>query len=306
VAAPPLEAEGLRKSLGGRLVVSDVSFSLAPGEVFGFLGPNGAGKTTTIRLLTGLARPDAGTVRVGGTDLHEDFEEAMRGVGALVETPDLYPYLTGRENLEHFGRMIGGVDGSRIEAVADLVQLGHRLDDRLAIYSLGMRQRLGLAQALLGEPRVLILDEPANGLDPAGIREIRELIRALARDRGLAIFVSSHLLAEVRLMCDRVAIIHRGRILAVEAIDELLRRGTGRVRFRVRPQGLAAEVLGRRRSSAPPDLLDEGWIAASVEPGDVPQVLQTLVDSGVDVFAVEPEMRTLEDLFLEMTGGETV
>jgi ABC-2 type transport system ATP-binding protein len=287
-------------------VVSDVSFSLSSGEVFGFLGPNGAGKTTTIRLLTGLARPDAGSVRVEGIDLHADFEGAMRRVGALVETPDLYPYLTGRENLEHFARMTGNVDRSSIRAVADLVQLGHRLDDRLAIYSLGMRQRLGLAQALLGAPRVLILDEPANGLDPAGIREIRELLRALARDRGLAIFVSSHLLAEVRLMCDRVAIIHRGKILAVESIEELLRRGTGRVRFRVRPQGLAVEVLGRARAAAPPETLDEGWVAASLEPDAVPQALQALVDAGVDVFAVEPEMRTLEDLFLEMTGGETV
>ncbi|HEX7706999.1 MAG TPA: ABC transporter ATP-binding protein, partial [Thermoanaerobaculia bacterium] len=202
-----LSASHLTKVIGPRTIVDDVSFELRPGEVFGFLGPNGAGKTTTIRMLVGLIRPTKGEVTICGYDIRRDFEAAMRCVGCIVETPDLYRFMTGRENLEHFARMLG-VAATEIERVAALVNLSHRLEQRVGTYSLGMRQRLGIAQAMLGSPKVLILDEPANGLDPAGIREIRELLRRLAGERELAVFVSSHLLAEIELMCDRVAIIH--------------------------------------------------------------------------------------------------
>ena len=180
-----LSAQNLTKRFGRREAVSDVSFDVRAGEVFGFLGPNGAGKTTTIRMLVGLARPDRGTVRIRGLDIVSRFEEAMAHVGCIVESPDLYRYLTGRENLLHFARMIGRGAAERIEELADLVALSERLDEKVSTYSLGMRQRLGIAQALLGNPGVLILDEPANGLDPAGIREIRHLVRSLARERGM-------------------------------------------------------------------------------------------------------------------------
>src|SRR5688572_10928123 len=194
-----LTATNLTKIIGDRTIVEDVSFDLRPGEVFGFLGPNGAGKTTTIRMLVGLIRPTSGTVTVCGYDVRRQFEQAMRCIGCIVENPDLYRFMTGRENLEHFARMLR-VGDAEIERVASLVNLSHRLQHRVGTYSLGMRQRLGIAQAMLGSPRVLILDEPANGLDPAGIREVRELLRNLATERGLAVFVSSHLLGEVELM----------------------------------------------------------------------------------------------------------
>src|SRR5438876_1378851 len=210
--SPALVAASLTKVIGKRTIVDSVSFELRPGEVFGFLGPNGAGKTTTIRMLVGLIRPTSGRVTICGYDVRRDFEAAMRCVGCIVENPDLYRFMTGRENLQHFARMLGAGDGE-IERVAALVSLAHRLDQRVGTYSLGMRQRLGIAQAMLGSPRVLILDEPANGLDPAGIREIRELLRHLAEERRMSVFVSSHLLAEVEPMCDRVAIIHEVRIL---------------------------------------------------------------------------------------------
>src|SRR6185503_14002274 len=218
---PALVARGLTKVIGDRTIVEDVSFELFPGEVFGFLGPNGAGKTTTIRMLVGLIKPTAGRIEICGHDLARDFERALRCVGCIVENPDLYRFMTGRENLEHFARMLG-VGDDEIERVASLVNLEHRLEQRVGTYSLGMRQRLGVAQAMLGSPRVLILDEPANGLDPAGIREIRELLRALAAEREMAVFISSHLLSEIELICDRVAIIHRGQLLKTGSVRELI------------------------------------------------------------------------------------
>src|SRR5437868_5868433 len=216
-----LSARNLTKVIGNRTIVDSVSFDLNAGEVFGFLGPNGAGKTTTIRMLVGLIRPTAGSVTICGHDLRRQFEQAMRCIGCIVENPDLYRFMTGCENLQHFARMLGASDGD-VERVAGLVSLSHRLEQRVGTYSLGMRQRLGIAQAMLGSPKVLILDEPANGLDPAGIREIRELLRRLAEEQRMSVFVSSHLLAEVELMCDRVAIIHHGRILREGSVEELI------------------------------------------------------------------------------------
>ena len=267
-----LAATNLTKVIGHRTIVDDVSFELRPGEVFGFLGPNGAGKTTTIRMLVGLIRPTHGTVTICGYDIRRDFEKAMRCIGCIVENPDLYRFMTGRENLEHFARMLG-VNHDEIERVAALVNLSHRLDQRVGTYSLGMRQRLGIAQALLGNPRVLILDEPANGLDPAGIREIRELLRALAAERGMAVFISSHLLAEIELICDRVAIIHKGQILKTGTVQELI--SSRRV--------VEVHVDDADRASA---LLRQHGIEASIH--------------------AQQRMQTLEEMFLETTGGETV
>jgi ABC-2 type transport system ATP-binding protein len=220
-----LRAEHLAKSYGARQAVVDASFTLRKGEVFGFLGPNGAGKTTTIRMLVGLIRPTTGRVVVGGFDLVREREAALRRLGCIVESPDFYDYLTGRENLQHFARMIDAEASRRIDPLADMLHVRERLDDKVATYSLGMRQRLGIVQALLSDPTVLVLDEPANGLDPAGIRELRELLRRLADERGLAVFVSSHLLGEIERMCDRLAIVHRGRVLAEGSMADLTSSG---------------------------------------------------------------------------------
>jgi ABC-2 type transport system ATP-binding protein len=305
MAEPVLSAEHLTKSFGGRVAVSDVSFELGAGEVFGFLGPNGAGKTTTIRMLVGLARPDRGRVRIRGIDLARDFTRAMAHVGCIVESPDLYPYLTGRENLLHFARMLPDGAAARIPELARLVALEERLDDRVSTYSLGMRQRLGIAQALLGAPDLLILDEPANGLDPAGIREIRRLVRALAAERGMGVFVSSHLLSEVEQMCDRVAIIHRGRTLATGPVSELLSRSASGFRILARPAAKAAEVLGPMLAGLPEPDADEAFLVSAPAEA-IPGAVRALVEAGVEVFAVERRASTLEDVFLEVTGGETV
>jgi len=307
VAEVVLSAERLSKRFGRREAVSDVSFELYGGEVFGFLGPNGAGKTTTIRMLVGLARPDRGRIRIQGVDIAENFARAMSRVGCIVEAPDLYRYLSGRENLLHFARMLGGDAPARIPELARLVSLEDRLDDKVQTYSLGMRQRLGIAQALLGAPDLLILDEPANGLDPAGIREIRRLVRLLASERGISVFVSSHLLAEVEQMCDRVAIIHRGRTLAQGPVRELLVGGDGRVRLSVDPADRAMEVLRRRFPDAAPAREDgSDAVLARVSREDVPEAVALLSSEGVRIFAVERPRSSLEEVFLEVTGGETV
>ena len=303
-----LSAEHLTKRFGDREAVSDVSFDVHAGEVFGFLGPNGAGKTTTIRMLVGLARPDRGRVRIRGLDLAHDFRRAMGHVGCIVESPDLYRYLTGRENLVHFSRMLENGAKERIPELASLVSLTDRLDDRVSTYSLGMRQRLGIAQALLGNPDVLILDEPANGLDPAGIREMRRLIRRLAAERGIAVFVSSHLLSEVEQTCDRVAIIHRGRTLATGPVRELVDRvASDGLRLIVRPARRAAEVLAAfGAAEVGENSGEEGEVDARIPKESVPAALRALAAAGVDVFAVERSLASLEEVFLEVTGGETV
>jgi len=298
---PTLVANHLTKVIGDRTIVDSVSFQLYPGEVFGFLGPNGAGKTTTIRMLVGLIKPTAGSATVCGFDIRRDFEKAMRHVGCIVETPDLYRFMTGRENLEHFARMLGA-GAEEIERVAELVQLSHRLDQRVGTYSLGMRQRLGIAQALLGSPRLLILDEPANGLDPAGIREIRELLRELATERQMSVFVSSHLLGEIEMMCDRVAIIHHGRILRDGPVKELI-SSRQEMEFRVGDVERAAQIVQEKGFEFRADT-DRLWI--SIDENDAPSLVAALTAGGIAVFHAHRRVETLEEMFLQATGGETV
>jgi ABC-2 type transport system ATP-binding protein len=298
---PTLTASNLTKTIGHKTIVDSVSFELQQGEIFGFLGPNGAGKTTTIRMLVGLIRPTAGSVRICGYDIQRDFEDAMRCVGCIVENPDLYRFMTGRENLEHFARMLR-VSSSEIERVAEAVSLAHRLEQRVGTYSLGMRQRLGIAQALLGDPRLLILDEPANGLDPAGIREIRELLRRLASEQQMSIFISSHLLAEIELTCDRVAIIHKGHILREGTVRDLI---SSRRDMEVRVDDVArASAIARERNLTFRTDGDRIWLA--MEEADAPPLLAALAEAGVKIFHAQRRTQSLEEMFLEATGGETV
>jgi ABC-2 type transport system ATP-binding protein len=299
--SPTLTATSLTKIIGDKTIVDNVSFELQRGEIFGFLGPNGAGKTTTIRMLVGLIKPTSGNVTICGFDQRQQFEDAMRCVGCIVENPDLYRFMTGRENLEHFARMLG-VRRTEIERVAELVSLAHRLDQRVGTYSLGMRQRLGIAQALLGDPKLLILDEPANGLDPAGIREIRELLRRLAGERQMSIFISSHLLAEIELTCDRVAIIHKGRILRAGSVRELI-SSRREMEVRVDDVARAAAIAAERNL---PYRTDDDRIWIAIEEADAPPLISALVDAGINVFHAQRRTQSLEEMFLEATGGESV
>lgn len=302
MTAPILVARSLTKKIGEKTIVAGVSFEIAPGEVFGFLGPNGAGKTTTIRMLVGLIRPTTGQVTICGHDVEREFEQAMRNVGCIVETPDLYRFMSGRENLEHFARMRRGVGEADIARVAELAMLSHRLEDKVRTYSLGMRQRLGIAVALLSRPKLLILDEPANGLDPAGIREMRNLLRRLSSEEGLAVFVSSHLLAEVELMCDRVAIIHRGTILETSPVQGLHAHAP-EMDFRVDD---TARALALVSSMGHPVASDGTTLSIEITEDEAPDVVARLAAEGIRIFHAQRRIRTLEERFLEATGGETV
>lgn len=299
---PVLLASRLSKKFGRRTVVEDVSLEVHAGEIVGFLGPNGAGKTTTIRMLVGLIHPSSGSVRIAGHDIHREPEEALRQVGCIVESPDLYKFLSGRENLEHFARMMDGIESDEIERVGRVVGLSHRLDDKVKTYSLGMRQRLGIAQALLGRPRLLILDEPANGLDPAGIREMRQLLRSFAREEGLGILVSSHLLAEVEQMCDRVTIIHRGRVINSGRVADLVAHGA-LWRLQVDRPDRAAEIL---RAVGVESTRNDGWLEFDADREQIPGMIEALVAGGLGVTAVHPHAGTLEERFLDETHGESV
>src|SRR2546429_5255926 len=267
-----LATRALSKAYGRRLAVDTLDLEVSRGEVFGFLGPNGAGKTTTIRMLLGLVRPTSGSVEILGQPVSADARVLTR-VGALIETPALYGYLSGRSNLRAFALPLGGVPGRRLDEILDLVGLRDRQRDRVRRYSLGMKQRLGVAVALLHDPELLVLDEPANGLDPAGIVEMRMLLRRLA-DAGRAIFVSSHALAEVQHVCDRVAIVNRGRLLAVSPVADLL-GGGGEFEVRVdRPE--TALALVRRYEWGRAARLAGGLLVTGSPPGpgrDPPHLL---------------------------------
>ena len=312
-----LAVRNVKKKIGGKWIIKGVSFDVRRGEVFGFLGPNGSGKTTTIRMLVGLIKPTEGTIEICGHDVQKKPTQALSHIGCIVENPELYPYLSGRENLEIFARMTPGVTEERIREVVDIVGLGQRIRDKVKTYSLGMRQRLGIAQALLGKPSLLILDEPTNGLDPLGIKEMREFIRSLA-DEGLSIFVSSHLLGEIEQMCDRVAIISRGTVIAVGEVDELLRQAGTMIVWDVEPADKALELFA---AADHVQLIGESvGNAIAEEDGpavghavvirtareNIPSLNEALSRAGVRVYGIQAKNPTLEQLFLTMTEGENI
>ena len=291
-------ATGLTKRYrSGVVAVDGVDLEVHRGEVYGFLGPNGAGKTTTMRMLLGLIRPTVGTVRVLGEP--PGAPAGLARLGTLVESPGFYPYLSGRDNLRALARR-AGVGRSGVEAVLDVVDLAGRARDRFATYSLGMKQRLGVAAALLGEPELLVLDEPTNGLDPAGMADMRALVRRLG-DEGRAVLLSSHLLGEVQQVCDRVGIISGGRLIAESTVAEL--RGKASLVVAAQPVDIAhrcaVALLGADRVR-----VADGVLRLDVEPADSGRVNRELVTAGVDVSELRHDERSLEDVFLELTTSE--
>lgn len=309
-----LSVQQLKKKIGRKWIIHDVSFDVKEGEIFGFLGPNGAGKTTTIRMLVDLIKPTSGKIMVCGYDVNRDPEQGLRYVGAIVENPEMYSFLTGWENLEQFARMVPGIEEARIHEVVNIVGMSNRIHDKVKNYSLGMRQRLGIAQALLVRPKLLILDEPTNGLDPLGIKELRSFIRTLANE-GLAVFVSSHLLSEIQLMCDRVAIINNGKVLAVDDVSNLL---IGRNQYVVwmtnqpdKALAILKEQEGVRIVLETEGLLDEtallglpdDYIITEMDIDEIAGINRKLADAGIGIEGIQRVVPTLEQLFLEMTEG---
>ncbi|EGP2701580.1 ABC transporter ATP-binding protein [Listeria monocytogenes] len=295
-----LQVTNLHKKIRKREIIKGISFEVMPGEVFGFLGPNGAGKTTTIRMIVGLIKPTSGTILIGGKDIRKNFTEAMRGLGSIVENPEFYTFLTGQENLAYFARMDSSIKKERIQEVTELVGLEKRINDRVSTYSLGMRQRLGIAQALLSNPKLLILDEPTNGLDPSGIHEMRDFIRALARNEGISVLVSSHLLSEIELLCDRVAIMTDGTIIKTDQVAHLL-SSRAQLRWRVTPIEQAKAFL---ESVTEVEVDGEYLVTAMNE--ESAEWNEQLVAKGVKVHEIDKRKPSLEDLFLELTGGQSI
>lgn len=296
-----LLVQDLNKKIGKRQIIKDLSFEVNEGEVFGFLGPNGAGKTTTIRMLVGLIKPTSGTILIGGKDIRKNFTEAMKSLGCIVENPEFYPFLTGWENLAYFARMDRSIRPERLQEVAELVGMTARVHDRVSTYSLGMRQRLGIAQALLSNPKLLILDEPTNGLDPSGIREMRDFIRYLAKKEGISVLVSSHLLSEIQLLCDRVAIMTNGEIIATDDVDKLL-SDREKTRWRFEPMAKGAAILAEMTDVTEQD----GAYYTSFEADKLPVWNSRVVRAGVQVLEMQKITPSLEDLFIELTGGQGI
>lgn len=284
----------LTKRYGDRLAVSDVSLTVRSGEVYGFLGPNGAGKTTTLRMLLGLVRPTSGSATILG---HAPGETgATSRIGALVEGPGFYPYLSGRDNLRVMARYQGVSDRAADEAL-ERVDLAERGGDAFKSYSLGMKQRLGVASALLGEPDLLVLDEPTNGLDPAGMADMRKLVVDLAK-QGQTVLLSSHLLAEVQEICDRVGVIAHGRLLAESTVAEL--RGASTLLVRAHPIDLALSVSMQVAGDDAVQLVDDG-VRLELPQDRAPELARALVEAGADIHEIRPSERSLEDVFFEMT-----
>jgi ABC-type multidrug transport system ATPase subunit len=295
-----IEFEDVRVSYRTRrgvvTALAGLDLSVPEGGVFGFLGANGAGKTTAIRVAVGLLRGARGRVSVLGRNVPRDLAGAIDRIGALVEQPSFFANFTGRRNLELLGRT-RGIGPKRVDAVLTQVGLGARADTRYATYSLGMKQRLGVAAALMKDPELLILDEPANGLDPPGILEVRTLMRGLAAE-GRTVFVSSHILSEVEHACDRVAIVAHGKCIANGRVEELLRGATGRYRVRAN-DGRVPEVLARSGWTVNPDVDGAFVVDVGTAPSDM--VTRTLVEAGIFLSELTPVARSLEEVFLELT-----
>lgn len=296
---PLVRLLGVTKKISSKVLVDNVTLDIPSGQIFGFLGPNGAGKTTTIRMMVGLMSITQGDITIGGYSIRKNYEQAAAQIGAIVENPEMYKFLSGYNNLKHFARMMQGITKERIDEVVELVGLGNRIHEKVQTYSLGMRQRLGVAQALLHRPKLLILDEPTNGLDPQGIRELRDYLRRLTQEEGTTVFVSSHLLSEMELMCDTVGIIRHGKLIDIRQ----LRTAEGErvfeeTAFTVNDAEAAAELLQEFQAAARDHRIivrgDENMIA---------DINATLVGAGIRVYAIQPVTRSLEDQFLEMTGG---
>ena len=287
-----LEIKNVTKKYGRKKIIDDLSLKVEEGQVYGFLGPNGAGKTTTIKMIVGLISLDSGNILINNYDIKKDYKKAMENVGAIVENPDLYEYLTGMENIKIFAR-IHNVKKERIKEVVKLVGLEDRINDKVKKYSLGMKQRLGLAVVLLHAPKLLILDEPTNGLDPAGIKELRNLLKELAHKKKVAVFVSSHMLSEMQLMCDKIAIIDKGKIVKVDDVNKI---ESNLYSFIVSDIQKAQKIL----KDVCNNYIEEQNLIIKYDK-NVSDIVKLLIKNDVEVLSFGKKQDTIEQEFLKIT-----
>jgi len=297
-----LKCVDLHKKFGKKEILKGVSVDVNSGDILGFIGPNGAGKTTTIKLILGLQSITKGNVIINGYDIQKNFKKAIEHVGAIVENPDLYMYMSGYDNLKLIKNLYKNIDEKRIEEVIKLVGLEKRINDKVSKYSLGMRQRLGIAQAILHKPNLLILDEPTNGLDPEGIKEIRELLKKLAKEENMAIFISSHNLAELESLCNKVCIIKNGEIVETSNISDVKKVSKKECYiFETNNTEKVKKIISKETEK-----IDDKNIKIYTNKEEIPNIVKELVMKDILVYGVKEEIISLEDAFLKKTGGNVI
>ena len=295
-----LKCDKLNKSFGKKKILKDVSFELYEGDILGFIGPNGAGKTTTIKMILGLQNIDSGSVLINGYDIKKDFEKAILSVGTIVENPDLYMYLTGYENLKLVANMYKNIDKNRIDEVVKIVKLEQRINDKVSKYSLGMRQRLGIAQAILHKPNLLILDEPTNGLDPEGIKELREIIKNLALKENVGVLISSHNLSELESFCNKVVMIKNGKIIDKNNLSDVKKIEHSYI-IEVDNINNIKNIIGLDI-----EFISSNTFKVNIDKENIPLIIKKLVDNNINIYMVKEETISLEDAFLKKTGGNVI
>ena len=298
-----LRIENLTKTIKHKKILDSISVTVNSGEIVGFLGPNGAGKTTTIKMVMGLFSITGGKISICGHDVTTDFENAMKNVGGIVENPDLYKRMTGRENLEYFASMHDGITKENIDGIVELVKMSGRINDRVKTYSLGMCQRIGIAQALLHNPQLLVLDEPTNGLDPIGIKELRDMLKYLSKEAGVGVFISSHLLSEMELMCDRICIIDNGVIIGEKDIHQEEETEGEPIYQYSFVTGDNVKTLAYFKSLQANCEIENGGVNLVMTRSQIPDIIAKLVQDGIQIYAVNQKHRTLEQEFISMTTG---
>lgn len=292
-----LKCENINKKFGKKQILKNVSLEVNEGDILGFIGPNGAGKTTTIKMILGLQSIDSGNVYINGYNIKKDFAKAIERVGGVVENPDLYMYLTGYENLKLISNLYKNISKERINEVVDLVKLNVRINDKVSKYSLGMRQRLGIAAALINKPNLLILDEPTNGLDPEGIKELRDILKELALKENVGIIVSSHNLSELESFCNKIVIIKNGEIVETNDLTN----------FKKVEESYIVEVDDISKiKDVEFEKIDENNIRIHIDKKEIPEIIKKLVQNDIKIYMVKEETITLEDAFLKKTGGNII
>lgn len=295
-----LKIKNLNKSFGKKKILKNVSFNVNEGDILGFIGPNGAGKTTTIKMILGLQSINSGTVTINGYDIKKNFEKAIEKVGTIVENPDLYMYLSGYDNLKLISNLYKNVDKKRIEEVIKIVKLETRINDKVSKYSLGMRQRLGIAQALLHNPNLLILDEPTNGLDPEGIKELRDIIKHLAAKEKVGVVISSHNLSELESFCNKIVIIKNGEIVETNELKKVKNIEESYI-FEVDKISKISKILEEKIEK-----INDNSFKIHINKESIPEIIKKLIENDIKIYTVKEEEISLEDAFLKRTGGNII
>ena len=289
-----LEVKNINKFFGKKQILKDISFDIEEGEILGFVGPNGSGKTTTIKIILGLQKASSGEVYINGENVKENFEKAIRKVGAIVESPDMYMYLSGLDNLKLVANYYN-ISHDKIDSIVEFVGLKDRIKDTVSKYSLGMRQRLGIAQAILNKPNLLIVDEPTNGLDPSGIIEFRKMLKELAKKEKMSIFISSHNLAEIENICDKVLLLKEGKIVSSDVLKEVENNDKYKLEL--------SSTL-KLKKEAKVEIIDDNYIYYLGNKEDIAKFIETLVNKKIKIYSVVKCKESLEDIFIKKTGGK--